>query len=250
MTARAVGQLCLTMLLGCPLAARAGSYATSFTLSENPISEGGRWLNGGTVGLDWSDVSSSAGLAIGHQVGASYTDATALLAGKWGPDQTVAGTVHTTRQNEWCYQEVELRLRSALAPHSSTGYEVSFKMSQSSLAYVIIVRWNGRLGSYSYLFKAQGTQFAVRNSDVVSARISGNIITAYINGVQKAQADITSVSGPVYRSGSPGIGFNLENGRTGCRGTNGDYGLTRFTANDGLPVVTQQPKPLGRLQAN
>lgn len=250
MSARAAGQLCLTMLLGCPLAALAGGYATRFTLAENPISEGGRWINGGIVGLDWSDVSTQGGLAIGHQVGASYTDATALLAGNWGPEQTVTGTVHTTHQNDWCYQEVELRLRSAVTPHSNTGYEVSFKMSQSSLAYVIIVRWNGRLGSYNYLFKAQGTQFAVKNSDVVSARISGNIITAYINGVQKARADITSVSGPVYRSGSPGIGFNLENGRAGCRGTNGDYGLTAFTASDGLPAPARQPTPSGKPNAN
>src|SRR5260221_2997308 len=50
------------------------SYSTSFPLTENPISEGGRWVNGGLLGLDWTNVSTTPGLAIGHQVAASYTD--------------------------------------------------------------------------------------------------------------------------------------------------------------------------------
>jgi hypothetical protein len=212
----------------------ANSYTTSFPLTENPISEGGRWINGGAVGLDWTNVSTTPGLAIGHQVGANFTDATALLTASWGPDQMATATVHTVNQNDACSQEVEVRLRSAISAHVNTGYEINFKMSQTSLAYVTIVRWNGPLGSFNYLSdpSTKGTQFGVKNGDVVSAKIVGNLITAYINGVQKMQADITSIGGTVYATGNPGMGFNLDNAPAGCSGTNGDYGFTNYTATD------------------
>jgi hypothetical protein len=208
----------------------SSGYTTSFNQSENPISESGRWINGGTNGLDWTNVSTTPGLAIGHQTGASYTDATALLTGAWAPDQSATATVYTVNQNDACYQEVELRLRSAISAHSSTGYEIGFKMSQTAAAYLIIVRWNGPLGSFDYLYNATGSQFAINNGDVVKAEIVGNVIKAYVNGVQKAQVDITSIGGTAYGSGNPGMGFNLENSPSGCSGTNGNYGFTNYTA--------------------
>jgi hypothetical protein len=218
----------------------AESYQTDFPATENPISEGGRWINGGANGLDWTNVSTTPGLAIGHQTGASYTDATALLTGTWASDQHVSATVHTVSQNDACYQEVELRLRSAVSAHSSRGYEISFKMSQTSEAYVIIVRWNGPFASFDYLFKGTGAQFGVKNGDVVSADIAGNVITASVNGQEKARVDITSIGGTVFASGNPGMGFNLENAPTGCSGTNGNYGYTNFAASD---TGAAPPKP-------
>ena len=209
-------------------------YTTNFPLTETPISEGGLWINGAVAGLDWTNVWTTPGLAIGRQTGATYTDASAILTGTWGPDQSVTGVVHTVNQNDGCYQEVELRLRNTLVAHSMTGYEVGFKMSQTAEAYLIIVRWNGPLGNFTYLFNTTGTQFAVRDGDVLSAKIAGNVITAYINGVQKAQVDIRIMGGTVYTTGNPGMGFNLESGNLGgaCSGTNGNYGLTSFTATD------------------
>ena len=41
------------------------SYRTSFGLDEDPISEGGIWLNGGEDGLDWPNVGTRNGLAHG-----------------------------------------------------------------------------------------------------------------------------------------------------------------------------------------
>jgi hypothetical protein len=37
-----------------------GSYSTTFPLTENPISEGGSWTNGGATGLDWANVQTPA----------------------------------------------------------------------------------------------------------------------------------------------------------------------------------------------
>ncbi len=149
----------------------ARTYSTTFPLTENPISDGGQWINGGTVGLDWTNVSTTPGRAIGHQVGASYTDATALLTGAWSPDQRVTATVFAAGAlNEECYSEVEMRLRSSISAHSNRGYEVGFKVSQSSVAYLIIVRWNGALGDFTYLANLHAAQYGVKNGDVVSAR--------------------------------------------------------------------------------
>ena len=165
------------------------SYTTAFPLTENPISEGGNWINGQTDGLDWHDMSTTPGLAIGHQSGSSYTDGTALLTGSWGPNQTVEAVVHAVNPKDSCYQEVELRLRSTLTPRSCTGYEISFKATKTSGAYLIIVRWNGPLGDFSYLVNTSGAQYGVTEGDVVKATIVGNVITAYLNGVAGRHRD-------------------------------------------------------------
>ena len=201
------------------------SYTTAFPLTENPISEGGNWINGQTAGLDWHDMSTTPGLAIGHQSGSSYTDGTALLTGSWGPTQTVEAVVHAANPKDSCYQEVELRLRSTLTPHSCTGYEISFKATKTSGAYLIIVRWNGPIGDFTYLVNTAGAQYGVTEGDVVKATIVGNVITAYLNGTT-----VGTATDATYATGNPGMGMNLETGDASCIGTNGDYGFKHFTA--------------------
>jgi len=200
-------------------------YTTTFPLTENPISENANWINGQTLGLDWHDVSTTPELAIGHQSGSSYTDGTALLTGNWGPTQTVEAVVHTVNPKESCYQEVEMRLRSTLSAHRCTGYELSFKATTSANAYLIIVRWNGPLGDFTYLKNTTGAQFGIAEGDTIKATIVGNVITAYLNGIP-----VGTATDSTYTTGSPGMGFNLETGDASCIGTNGDYGFTRFTA--------------------
>jgi hypothetical protein len=201
------------------------TYTTNFRLTENPISEGGRWINGKVAGLDWCDVATIPGLAFGVESGSrGYDDATALLKGNWGPDQTVQATVHSVNQNDNISEEVELRLRSSLSAHSATGYEINFRCSKTEKAYSEIVRWNGPLGNFTYLSQHNGSQYGVKDGDVVKAAIVGDVITVYINGVQVNQAKDST-----YKSGNPGIGFFLE----GAAGVNRDYGFSSFTASDG-----------------
>ena len=78
---RLVVQLALIALL--PMLSWAqGTYSTNFAGTENPISEGGRWINGGVAGLDWANVRTTPGLAFGTQTGLiEYNDAAALLSG-------------------------------------------------------------------------------------------------------------------------------------------------------------------------
>jgi hypothetical protein len=191
------------------------SYTTSFPLKENPISEGGRWIDGEAVGIDWGNVSTTPGLAIGHAGPKRFADGTALLNGTWGPTQTAEAVVFS--KEVFLYPEVSLRLRSTLSPHSCTGYEISNSLKKDNSAYLIIVRWNGPLADYTYLAQLHGKRYGVTTGDVVKAKIVGNVITAYKNGVQLAQ-----VTDNTYATGSPGFGFN--------EGKNGDYGITRYTA--------------------
>jgi hypothetical protein len=211
-------------------------HTTNFSRAENPISQGEKWVDGKTIGLDWSNVETVPGLAYGTESGRgtgadAYDDSTALLSGSWPPDQTAAATVRSVNQSEDVFEEVELRLRSSLTAHRSTGYEVLFRCLNSAQAYASIVRWDGPLGSFTYLVQAKGPRYKLTNGDLVSASINGTVISAFINGKQVMQT-----SDATYSSGSPGMGFWLRR-RSGVRSwfrnytvRNVDYGFTRFAA--------------------
>ncbi len=79
------------------------------------------------------------------------------------------------------------------------------------------------MGDFTYLSSVEGSQYGVEDGDVVKATMIGNVITAYINGVQVLQA-----TDKTFKSGNPGIGFFLDS----ATGLNGDYGFTNFTASD------------------
>ncbi len=201
-------------------------FRTRFERAENPISEGGLWLNGQKDAVDWADVRTTPGFAYGLELGtnqgaAKYDDAAALLTGPWAPDQMAQATVRSVNQTDKLYEEVELRLRSELSPHQATGYEILFRCLKTKEAYLDIVRWNGPLGDFTYLNQARGEQYGVATGDVVKATMIGNVITAYINGVQVLQA-----TDDTFKSGSPGMGFFLEGGS----GAIADYGFTEFEA--------------------
>lgn len=211
-----------------PAAAPVHAYTTKFPLKEDPISEGGRWINGKTVGLDWGYISTTPGLAIGHAGPKRFADATALLTGDWGPTQTAEAVVF--RKAVYRYPEVSLRLRSDLSLHNCSGYEISNSLKNDESAYLIIVRWNGPLADFTYLANLHGKQYGVTTGDVVKATIVGNVITAYKNGVKLGQ-----VTDNTYITGRPGMGFN--------EGKNGDYGITSFTATDApIPTTGQSGK--------
>lgn len=194
------------------------SYATTFRHDEDPISEGGQWINGGSDGTDWFNVVTRKGLAHGAVSTGDYTDPTALLAGTWGKNQTVSARVFSKNQTEKYYQEVEIRLRSKIAPHRCTGYEVFWRCLKTSNAYAQIVRWNGKVGDWTSLKKLTGTQYGVKDGDLVRATVVGPVIKGYINGVE-----VISARDETYAEGNPGMGFNY-----GVGDTHGDFGFTYF----------------------
>jgi hypothetical protein len=200
----------------------ARTYSTRFPLAENPISEGGNWISGRAIGVDWADVVTTPGLAKGRDSVAQYDDPTALLTGDWGPDQKVQATVYSMNQTRHCYQEVEIRLRSSLSAHSCTGYEILFRCLKTPEAYMEIVRWEGPLGKFTYLSRHKGSQYGVANGDIVRTTIVGDVISVYINGQL-----MSTVQDTTWLNGSPGMGFNY-----GCGETYGDFGFASLVATD------------------
>lgn len=198
------------------------SYATTFSLTENPISEGGHWRNGKTDGVDWADVRTENGIAHGTVVstGPAYDDSTAVLAGTWPDAQSACATVHSLNQTSSVFEEVELRLRTTIVASSITGYEFNFRATADGSQYVQIVRWNGALNSFDYVNSATGP--GIHDGDQVCATASGSTLTAFVNGTQIVQG-----TDATFPSGSPGVGFYMQGGSTGQLG---DYGFTSFTA--------------------
>jgi hypothetical protein len=217
------------------------SYSTRFESDEEPISEGGLWLNGRHDGIDWCDVLTRNGVAYGEVsrmnsaerraeqafdgagAGAGvqegdYDDPAAVLTGPWGRNQAVRATVFSRNPTDDFFQEVEIRLRSSIAPHNCDGYEVFWRCSKSDAAYAEIVRWNGKIADFTSLARRVGPEFGVKHGDIVEATIVGNVIRSYINGVE-----VLSVSDDVFASGSPGVGFNFFVGNT-----NVDHGFSSF----------------------
>jgi len=136
-----------------PKVASVRSYSTRFQLNEDPISEGGKWINGAKDGIDWYNVITKNGVAYGAVSKGAYTDPTALLTGAWGKNQTVKAKVFSRNQTEKYYQEVEIRLRSTLTRQRCTGYEVFWRCLKTQNAYAEIVRWNGKVGDWTSLQK-------------------------------------------------------------------------------------------------
>jgi hypothetical protein len=214
------------------------SYSTRFPADEDPVSEGGIWLNGRKDGIDFADVVAEHGIVRGGvtrmQVAerraeqgnldpaesaapvGDYDDPAAVLGGAWGKNQHAKARVFSRNQTEAYFQEVELRLRSTITPHSSTGYEVFWRCLKTENAYAEIVRWNGKVGNWTSLARRTGPECGVRDGDLVEATIIGNVIRSYINGVE-----VLSATDDVFDSGSPGVGFNF-----GCADTYVDHGFS------------------------
>lgn len=215
---------------------RPQSYSTTFRLPEKQLSEQGKWIDGKAVGLDWTSIAVAGGLAYGTESGRgkgdqAYDDSVALLTGIWGPDQTIEARVHSVNASERVFEEVELRLRSSLSAHSSTGYEILFRCLRTPKAYASIVRWDGALGKFTYLAQQYGLQCGVGDGDVVKAVVAGNLIAGYVNGVQ-----VLSATDSTFSNGNPGIGFwmqrpsGLRAWLTSMKANNTDYGFTSLAA--------------------
>jgi hypothetical protein len=217
------------------------SYSTDFERNEDPISEGGMWLNGRKDGIDWIDVISQNGECFGavSRMGAperraeqgnleasdeeapaegDYDDPTAVLTGAWGPNQHGKATVFIRNPTEEYFQEVQFRLRHTLIPHSCTGYEVFWRCFKGEASYAEIVRWDGAIGNWKSLQRRTGPEVGIVDGDEVEATIIGNVLKGYINGVEV----ISAVDG-THATGAPGVGFNF-----GVGNTNVDHGLRHF----------------------
>jgi hypothetical protein len=212
------------------------TYKTTFPLSENPLSESGKWIEGHTAGASlWGNVQTTSGFAYGVDEPTKYGDPTAILTGAWEPEQAVMATVkiHKTPRHGCCH-EVELRLRTTISSNSITGYE-AYCSVMPDMQYCHIARWNGPNGSYWNFETGSRTTF-LADGDVIQATATGanpTVITLYKNGTRILQATDTGAAGGGFgaygpwTSGNPGIGFYDDHDSDWK-----DFGISSFSATD------------------
>ncbi|HZR17446.1 MAG TPA: DUF6298 domain-containing protein [Verrucomicrobiae bacterium] len=202
------------------------SYTTSFEGTENPLSEGGSWTN---HGIDWTQITKKGRIACGTQTGTNtgkykFDDSFAHLSG-FLADQEAWGEVCIKRPDSSFNQELEILLRWNSSSHRTTGYECFARCLNSDSSYLQIVRWDGPLGKFTYLADKRGTNYGLKNGDTLKASVVGNVITVYINGIEKAR-----VKDDTFKTGNPGIGEFLACNNGKGIGSNSDFGFSSFTA--------------------
>lgn len=236
-----LSRLLIPVLLAC-LCAGTGlgqTYTTAFSGTEDPLSEGGRWHN---EGVDWTHIRKVNGLVCGTQTGTNtgiyrFNDSFAHLTG-FPPDQEAWGEARITNPNATCAQELEILLRWNSSPHRATGYECFARCVSTPASYVQIVRWDGPLGKFTYLADLRGTNYGLKNGDILKASIVGSRITVFINGIEKAR-----VVDRTFATGNPGIGEFLDCEGAHRTGGNGDFGFANFTARAVTAQTSQSPTP-------
>ena len=207
------------VLMSWPICGFAQTYSTSFPLTENPISERGKWVGGQSAdGNLWGNVQTSGGMAYGVSQPTTYGDPTAILTGSWAANQQAQVTVKIDTTPTVCCHEIEVRLRMTISAKRITGYEVYCSVVPGN-KYCHIARWSGPDGLFCNI-EPSPPSISLVNGDVLMGTVTGSnpaLITAYLNGVQIMQVSDTGNEGregtdcgagrPVFTSGSPGIGF-------------------------------------------
>lgn len=208
------------------------AFATGFLGTESPLSEGGRWIGGQTSGI-FQGMQCTPGFCCGAGPSASppYDDPTAVVAGLWGPVQTVEATLRIDAVEAGVNQEMELRLHTNIYPGRITGYEVLFSITSNN--YIEIMRWEGLANNINQFtsinFRGSGTglaQLVTGNRIKASIDAAGNI-NAYIDTGSGYGASVLSGTDTVWPCGNPGVGAFKH---AGTAGPLTGFGISSFAA--------------------
>jgi hypothetical protein len=183
------------------------SYVTTFSGTENPISESGAWSN---IDTTRTRMATAGGRCFGTQVGGAYDDSNAQLTGNWPASIQITGTVF--RGSTSGLEELEFFFRGAQTNSTTTGYEVNFAHDGQ---YVNVGRWEGGIDLSDFISLIPENTHSIpgglSTGNQIRAQIQGDTITAFYNKgagwVTIFTASDTSVGGHAkYASGRPGIG--------------------------------------------
>jgi hypothetical protein len=198
----------------------ATTFFTDFLTDENPLREGGRWLEGLADGLDWNNVRSSGGNALPthvNTVSPPFDDNIACIDPSFitfGDNQYAQATVFKSGGHLGnC--EIEILVRWAISAHTARGYEIYWN---TTAADAQLVRWNGALNDFVPLTSGSGGGGIV-DGDLIRVEVVGTVITVKKNGTSVLTYDTVS-DGTKWSSGQPGIGLNpfTPNGDTTTAG--------------------------------
>jgi hypothetical protein len=175
-------------------------YSSSFPLTENPISESSKWINGLATGLDWHNVQTAPGEAYGASIVSGYDDCLAVLNTPFTSNQFAQGVVkRAVGYSPSGNHEIELLLHFQITAHNARGYEVLW----AHTGEIAIVRWNGSLNDYTAIQDTGQNIGVAVDGDTLRAEITAGVIKVYKNGSLVA----TGPSDTTYTDGQPGIGF-------------------------------------------
>jgi hypothetical protein len=182
-------------------------FFTTFseTADENPLSQGGLWINGETDGLDWRDFQISGGNACAADFSTTgpppYNDAIAILkpsAFACNSDQFAEIVVHRgAGYNPGSgTHEHGLFLRFTLEANLAQGYEVYLNWSGN----FAIVRWNGLVNDWDTLSAIGPGPADPQDGDVFRFEAEGTELRVYQNG-----GLIKTANDATFTSGQPGL---------------------------------------------
>jgi hypothetical protein len=200
------------------------SYSTSFPATENPISEGGRWTNGGTTGLDWQNARTTTGtpnLMYGAGTSSDYNDCIAVLSGFPANQSAQATVYYASGYTAPDSHEIELLLRFQITAHNARGYEIDIRFDGTG---VQVVRWDGTYSNLTVLSSSGTGLSSLATGDILKATMVGSTINIYKNG-----SLVQTATDATYTDGNPGMGFFIRPG-----GTPEDFCISQYTA-AGLP---------------
>jgi len=184
------------------------SYATTFPDTENPLSEGGRWINGLAVGLEWQDMQTGSGNCYASAINPDgFRDNAAHLIG-YAPDHYIEGVVHKAGgYAPTDVHELEFLLRAICTANSFKAYEVLMDTA-GNFQYV---RWNGPYNDFTFSVFTDGSGAGpgtIAHDDVIRAMMVGDWLTLFKNGSQVYTArDVTAGK---LTTGNPGIGSYMR----------------------------------------
>ncbi len=230
------------------------SYATTFPLTENPISEGGMWTTGSAY---QPTIQTGSGLAWGNQTGDEkftpiYNDAQAFLSG-FSRNHRVEVTLSLTATPNGDL-EVECLLGAKFGavrnvgtnpgeafnnPTDFDGIEINITQGKyGTLGFVArFLDGTGNVDDFSSALAAHG----IHDGDKLCAQLQVNdgagtgVVTVSMiragTGVETTLVT-TAAKTNYYRIGNPGFGFYRENNTPGAQDDPKIFSATAFYARD------------------
>jgi len=213
----------------CGATQSARTYSTTFSTTENPVSESGAWVrrttsyfhNARTTGGNLVGASNASSESAGL-----YDDCYSHLSDTWPADQEVVVTVYKGAATGG---EIEIHLRATDSANSMSVYECLFNIGGG----VAIVRWNGPPGDITYLALGGSSGLTdpsgFNDGDKARARIVGQTISFWYARAASPTSwvsigSVTDNSSGKLTSGSPGVGFFSRSP------SSLDYGIKDFSA--------------------
>lgn len=217
-----------------PASAALTEYETFFPTTENPLSEGGIWLNGDTPGtMPFGNVQVTSGKAYADRFCVAgvndYEDGLAILDTAFiavTADQYAECTLHVTGgYTPPDSHEVELWVRgtyNAGGPDYFSGYEILIPFGGIG---VQIIKQDGTYGGFTVLTNTGvGWASPFADGDKMRVEITGTSIQVFkwVAGAWALGGECTDAT---FATGQPGMGFFIRPG-TGADATK--YCMTRW----------------------